>query len=217
MDRTKTDLKKFHFIYKTTNLLNGRYYVGLHSTDVLEDDYIGSGKRLWNEVNKYGRENFKREIVEFLPSRKELKARERSLVNEEMLKDPLCINLKLGGEGGWESINALYCSKKRSVYGKVNMTKMWSENYDRLLSIIGERSKILQQTGILKPPSFKDKSHSTEARLAIGEANSKMTGEKNSQFGSKWMNKDGAVKKVKHDEIQHYRLDGWNFGRSIRD
>jgi hypothetical protein len=105
MDRTKTDKKRLHFIYRTINKLNGRWYVGLHSTNDEEDGYLGSGIRLQHEIAKYGSENFSREIIEFLPSRKALKARERDLVNEEMLADSLCLNLKLGGHGGWDHIN----------------------------------------------------------------------------------------------------------------
>ena len=51
--------KKYHFIYKTTNLLTGRYYIGMHSTDNLEDGYLGSGKRLRHSVNKYGKDRVK--------------------------------------------------------------------------------------------------------------------------------------------------------------
>jgi hypothetical protein len=79
--------KKFHFIYKTTCLINGKYYIGMHSTNELNDGYIGSGKRLWYSVRKYGKENFKCEILEFLPDRELLAVRERELVNEEILKD----------------------------------------------------------------------------------------------------------------------------------
>ena len=43
-----------NFIYKTTNLINGKYYIGMHSTDNLEDVYIGSGKRLWFSIKNYG-------------------------------------------------------------------------------------------------------------------------------------------------------------------
>ena len=51
--------KKYHFIYKTTNLINDKFYIGMHSTDDLNDKYIGSGKRLWYSINKYGINNFK--------------------------------------------------------------------------------------------------------------------------------------------------------------
>jgi len=89
---------KFHFIYVTTCLVNDRYYIGMHSTDDLDDGYIGSGKRLWYSINKHGLEQHKLEILEFLPSREQLKIREAEHINEERIKlDPYCMNLALGG------------------------------------------------------------------------------------------------------------------------
>ena len=44
--------KKYHFIYKTTNLLSGKYYIGMHSTDNLDDGYLGSGYRLRLAIKK---------------------------------------------------------------------------------------------------------------------------------------------------------------------
>ena len=93
--------KKYHYIYKTINLINGKYYIGMHSTDNLEDGYIGSGKRLWNSIKIFGKHNFKCEILEMLPDRSSLKERERELVNEDVLKDKMCLNLQPGGGGGF--------------------------------------------------------------------------------------------------------------------
>src|ERR1035437_5778621 len=93
--------KKYHYLYKTTNLINNKFYVGMHSSDDLEDGYLGSGKYLRNSINKHGKENFKREILELFENRKTLKEKEKEIVNEEFIKDPLCMNLRIGGEGGF--------------------------------------------------------------------------------------------------------------------
>ena len=97
--------RKYHYIYKITNKLNGKFYIGMHSTDNLDDGYFGSGKIINYSVNKHGIENHRVEILEFLDSREELKKREAEIVNEELLSDPLCMNSKFGGEGGWDHIN----------------------------------------------------------------------------------------------------------------
>jgi len=64
--------EKIHYVYITTNLINGKQYIGDHSTDNLEDGYLGSGRPYLREaLKKYGRKNFKREILEFFSTRKE--------------------------------------------------------------------------------------------------------------------------------------------------
>lgn len=92
--------RKYHFIYKTTCIITNKFYCGMHSTDNLDDGYLGSGRKLWYSINKHGKENHKIEILEFLETREELKNKEAEIVNENLLNDPLCMNLKLGGEGG---------------------------------------------------------------------------------------------------------------------
>jgi len=64
--------KKFNYVYLTTNLINEKQYVGDHSTNDIEKDYyIGSGKVLKNAIKKYKKENFKKEILEFFPTKQE--------------------------------------------------------------------------------------------------------------------------------------------------
>lgn len=91
--------KKYHFIYKTTNLLNGKYYFGMHSTDDLNDGYLGSGKYLRRSIKKYGKRNFKIEHLEFFSDREMLIEGEKNFINETLLKEPLCMNLREGGSG----------------------------------------------------------------------------------------------------------------------
>jgi group I intron endonuclease len=53
----------YYLVYKTTNLINGKVYIGSHIAETLEDDYLGSGILLRKAIKKYGNENFKREII----------------------------------------------------------------------------------------------------------------------------------------------------------
>jgi len=46
-------MKKYNYVYVTTNLINGAQYVGDHSTNNLNDDYLGSGKYLFRSIKKY--------------------------------------------------------------------------------------------------------------------------------------------------------------------
>jgi hypothetical protein len=124
--------RKYHYIYKTTCLATGRYYIGMHSTDDLEDGYVGSGKFLWHSIRKHGREGHKCEILEMMPTRADLRKREAELVNEDALKDSNCMNLKLGGEGGWDHVNQggqpkHLTKEKLSLGGQRSSTKITKE------------------------------------------------------------------------------------------
>lgn len=221
MDRSKTNLKKFHFIYRTTNMVNGRHYTGLHSTDDLEDGYLGSGKRFGYELNKYGRENFKREILEFLPSRAELKAREKTIVNEEMLKDPLCLNLKLGGEGGWDH------AKNQSIAGKAGAAatklklmdadyrKAWSERSTAANLAAYENGRVPSGAFANKQMEMVERARSAPAvakRKATYIERKHQQGEHNSQFGSAWVT-NGTPIKIKRDQLDEYLSRGYRQGR----
>lgn len=72
----------------------------MHSTDDLDDGYLGSGRRLLRSIKKHGIDNHTRVIVESVSSREELRVREQQIVNDELLAEPLCLNMTIGGEGG---------------------------------------------------------------------------------------------------------------------
>ena len=61
-----------YLIYKTTNLINGKYYIGKHETDDINDDYLGSGIALLAAIKKYGRENFTKEVLYVFDSEQEM-------------------------------------------------------------------------------------------------------------------------------------------------
>jgi hypothetical protein len=88
-----------HFIlYKTTNLVNNKSYIGIHQTDDLNDGYLGSGVAFKKALKKYGKENFLREIIETCSSFEELLEKEKQYVNEIWVNDKGNYNLKTGGQ-----------------------------------------------------------------------------------------------------------------------
>ncbi len=60
--KRNADRRANHFIYRTTRNVDGRYYIGMHSTDDLNDGYMGSGIKITRSLKKYGKENHKFEI-----------------------------------------------------------------------------------------------------------------------------------------------------------
>ena len=78
---------KYNFLYKITNLINGKFYYGIHSTNDIDDGYMGSGVMIKKAIKKYGRSNFKKEIIQFTNDRESLILLEKQFINEELLKD----------------------------------------------------------------------------------------------------------------------------------
>ena len=203
--------KKYHFIYKTTNLKNGKFYVGMHSTNKLDDGYFGSGYKLRRSINKHGKKNFKLEILEFLPDMSSLKKREKELVNDDLLKDPMCMNLVFGGNGGFISPEG--CKKGGIVAGAINADRIKNDiNYRKKhISKFIEITKRNWEKGLIKRVDWTGKTHKEESKKKIGEANSiKQKGEANSQFGTCWITNGIENKKIKKTEKLP---EGWEFGR----
>lgn len=79
-------MKKYHVVYKTTNTVNNKIYVGLHSTNNIKDTYIGSCYVLKDAIKKYGKSKFKREILYVFNSRLEARKIEASIVDKDFCK-----------------------------------------------------------------------------------------------------------------------------------
>jgi hypothetical protein len=204
--------RKYHYIYKTTCIITNKFYIGMHSTDNLEDGYIGSGKRLWYSINKHGKDNHDCEILEFLPDRKTLKEREKQIVNVELINEELCMNLQLGGGGGIsDDTHSLNLREGARVW----LNNKWS-NIDysiRMKEILRNGSIKNHKSGNVKYDNFTGKSHSEETKRKIGESNSlKQKGSNNSQYGKCWITNEIESKKInKGDMIP----EGWRLGRKI--
>jgi hypothetical protein len=205
--------KKYHYIYKTTCKITGKFYVGMHSTDNLEDGYLGSGKILGYSRKKYGDENHVREILEFCSSRDELKQREKEIVNEELLANPLNINLKYGGEGGWDHLSADQLKKFRRAGWESMM------NNRRNLPI-EERSLISDKITATRrlrknflPPSIAavEAARVSQKRKDTMKLRCHSVGSKNANFGKRnaCVSKNGIRKRISLDQLQSFLDEGW--------
>jgi hypothetical protein len=99
-------MKKYYVIYKITNLINDKIYIGAHITNNVNDSYLGSGTTIINAVKKYGSINFKKEIIFFLDDKEKMYDKEKEIVNEEFVKRRDNYNNKIGGIGGWDHIDS---------------------------------------------------------------------------------------------------------------
>jgi hypothetical protein len=120
-------LKKYNIVYKTTNIVNNKIYVGLHSTDCLEDGYLGSGWVLKDAIEKYGRDKFVRQILYVFDTRQEAMEMEARIVNEEFVSRKDTYNLTVGGMGVIDQRGP-----KNPMYGKVapNAKALRAEHID---------------------------------------------------------------------------------------
>lgn len=86
-------------IYKTTNTINGKFYIGMDSKN--DPTYLGSGSILKQSIKKHGIENFKKEIIEYCNDLNHLKERERYWIAELNCRERTdCYNIGQGGDGG---------------------------------------------------------------------------------------------------------------------
>ena len=90
----------YYTVYKTTNKINNKEYIGIHKTKKADDYYLGSGKLLKQAIKKYSRKNFTKEILFIFDNEKEMKDKELEIVNEEYIKRNDTYNLTIGGYGG---------------------------------------------------------------------------------------------------------------------
>jgi group I intron endonuclease len=169
--------QKYHFVYKTISKINKKYYIGAHTTDNLNDGYLGSGKTLKQSILKYGKENFIRIILEFFETREDAFEYEKLLVNESLVKDGNSYNMCTGGLG---------CSVKSEEF-KIKVSKklkgrVFSEEHRRKKSLaqIGPKNHRYGKKGLKVPILFGPdngmygKNHSDKTKKLISENRKKV-------------------------------------------
>lgn len=122
-----------HYTYRIDNLINGKYYIGKHSSDSLDDGYMGSGTRIKAAIAKYGVENFRKTILKTFSTSEEAFEHEAQIVTMAEVNDPMCYNIQLGGMGRQKQFTG------EEVYERA--LERQREYYQRNRKLILERRK----------------------------------------------------------------------------
>lgn len=168
----------YYIIYKTTNKIDGKIYIGKHKTKNLSDNYMGSGKKLNLAIKKHGLENFEKEILFVFDNEEDMNSKEAELVTKEFVEEDTNYNLCPGGNGGFGYINStglnlrtgmIHSEESRKKMGhlgnKFNEGRKYSDTTKEKLS------KVMSE-------KLKGKTKSEEHKRKIAEAVKKRHAEK---------------------------------------
>ena len=119
----------YGYVYRTTNLINGKIYIGKHRSEGFDTSYKGSGSLLWKAINKYGWESFSTELLASCFSLEELNEEEKLLISYfDSNNRSIGYNILPGGDGG-----ALY-GELNGFYGKHHTPEVRSIIREALLN-----------------------------------------------------------------------------------
>ena len=211
----------FYTIYKITNKLNGKFYIGKHQTINLDDGYMGSGKLIKRAIKKYGIDNFIKEIIMIYDNEYDMNQAEKKYV---VISDS-SYNLCEGGKGGFSYINNNFtgADKKIASASKVHQEKLKNDNMYRQKYIKrciegrndGHMELMIQKMKIKYPEgTFKGKKHNNETKLKMSLASKNRKGINNSQFGTCWITNGLENKKIKKELLEEFISQGYYKGRS---
>lgn len=227
-------MNKVYTVYRTTCLVNGKTYIGCHKTSDPNDSYLGSGVYFSKAVEKYGKENFKKEVLFIFDNAEEMLAKEQELA---VVDAGSTYNLIRGGKPGW----GCWSKEKLSAHCKLASKSRNDAQRERCSRDPEYRARVQQVAKnarkeflkLLEDPdfafSFKEKMQpiqvlareaalSPESKLKRVESFTRIqhqSGEKNSQFGTCWVKKDGVSLKISLSCLEQYLSEGYIRGRIL--
>lgn len=179
------------YLYKITNKINNKIYVGIHQTTNINDGYMGSGTAIRRAIRKHGVENFHKEIIEFFNSYDAALRREEEIVCVDFVLREDTYNLRTGGLGGFEHINSLpkcerpnikeYKRKVASGEIKVGGTQNWTEDTFNKVRETGWAKLVLG--GVVNPNTWATLTE-TERKERAQKISKKVSGQNNGAYGT---------------------------------
>lgn len=144
--------KTYYTVYKTTNIINNNYYIGVHKTKDINDSYLGSGKILKQAIQKYGLDNFVKEILYIFDTPEKAYDKEKEIVNEIFVKEETTYNIAIGGVPTTDFFpNRIYLTgEDHPMWGKKHSDESNKKRAQRLLG-----KKMSLESSIKKSISLK--------------------------------------------------------------
>ena len=118
------EIEPFGYIYKVTNTINGKIYIGQHQGTFV-DTYKGSGTYIRRAIRKYGWDNFKVEPIEFIYTNiDDLNTAEIHYINlYNSMDKSIGYNLNGGGKG------MLHYYPSESTIQKLRLAQLGNQNF----------------------------------------------------------------------------------------
>lgn len=213
-------------VYQITNNVNGKIYIGIHKTLDINDGYMGSGKALNAAYEKYGVENFTKELLAVFDNPEDMFNMESELVNQDFVLREDTYNINVGGNGGWDAVNAMLTSEDKSRFGKMadrapalDKLRWLSENDEEWLAEFKKRVKqgLLEKYPNGRVGTFTGKTHTQETKDKMSASSKgKCLGKENGSYGTCWIHNDRENKKIKKNELNSWLDQGWIKGRKMK-
>jgi hypothetical protein len=204
---------KHYTVYKITNKINGKIYIGIHITDDIDDGYMGSGSILKKAQQKYGIENFEKDYLHIFDSADEMFEMESKLVNESFVSRNDTYNIRQGGIGSWDFVN------KNQLNNSVGQRYWYKNKIIKNPEYIETHSKKILKGQLdvgFKFDTFTGKTHTEESKRKIGLANSEnQTGNRNSQYDTMWIYNETLKENKKIRKNEPIPI-GWVRGRKMK-
>ena len=154
-------MKAYNYIYKITNQINGKIYIGKHSTNNLDDGYMGSGILICKAEKKYGLENFTKEYLAFCDTEEKLNWFEKFYIKKYKARE-VGYNLTDGGDG---HLGFIMSEETKQKLSEANKGKTLSEETKQKL-----RKPKTEETKQKLSEAKKGKTFSEEHKQKLSEA-----------------------------------------------
>lgn len=158
----------FHTVYRTTNRINGKFYIGKHTTPDPNDNYIGSGVVLSRAVKKHGVENFVKEVVAICDTETAAYALERELIEAIGLCSVTCYNACHGGVGFWKGMTHSLSARDKISAGNKGKVRSDAAKAKMSRAVMGRRAS--EETKDKLRAANVGKTLSKETRLKISSS-----------------------------------------------